>query len=128
MSTVTRSIAIFTLVGLFLQTNCVLVCYGLFFLNQKAIAESACEKKTLDCCGRCFLHKQIASSTDTKPASAEKQLPTKTLEQLLSAMPGLVTNMQHPLLTTNTAHSFTSAPPSFILDGVLRKIDHPPNA
>jgi len=68
MSAATRSIAVLMLVGMFVQINCVFVCYGLFSLNQKAIAETVCEKKTIDCCGHCFLHKKIAATSDTQSA------------------------------------------------------------
>jgi len=128
MSAATRSIAVLMLVGMLVQINGVLVCYGLFFLNQKAIAETVCEKKTMDCCGHCFLHKKIAATTDTQPASSEKQVPAKTLEELLNVMPGLLPDMQHALLTVTTGHIFTSDHSSFLLDGVLRQIDYPPNA
>ncbi len=128
MSKVTRSIAVLMLLGMLVQINCVFVCYGLFFLNQKSIAETVCEKKTMDCCGHCFLHKKIASTTDTHSGSTEKQVPTKTQEELLNAMPGLIPDMQHAPLTASNSHIFTSVHSSFLLDGVFRQIDHPPNA
>jgi hypothetical protein len=128
MSAATRSIAVLMLVGMFLQINSVLAYYGLFYLNQQAIAETLCEKKTIDCCGHCFLHKKIAATNDTQPTSTEKQVPTKTLEKLLNAMPGLLTVIHHAHLTATTGMRFTSEHASFILDGVFRQIDHPPNA
>ncbi len=86
MRTATRSIAVLMLIGMIIQINCVFVCYSLFFLNQKSIAETVCEKKTKDCCGHFFLHKKIAATTDTQSAPTEKQMPTKTQEELLSVM------------------------------------------
>ncbi|MEI7787312.1 MAG: hypothetical protein WCI23_01610 [Chlorobiaceae bacterium] len=128
MRAATRSIAVLMLIGMLLQINGVFVCYGLFFLNQKAIAETVCEKKNMDCCGHCFLHKTIAATSDTKPASSEKQLPTKTLEELFNLMPGLLPDIHHAHVTAAAGHIFTSNLSSFLLDGVLRHIDHPPNA
>jgi len=128
MRNATRSIAVLMLVGMLLQINCVFICYGLFFLNQKAITETVCEKKTMDCCGHCFLHKQIAASTDSQTASTEKQAPTKTLEELLNAMPALLPDMQNVPLTATTAFGFTSSHSSFLLDGIFRQIDQPPKA
>ncbi|MCX6178842.1 MAG: hypothetical protein NT163_05670 [Chlorobiales bacterium] len=127
MNKAIRSIAVLMLFGMLLQINCVFVCYGLFFLNQKAIAENVCEKKTKDCCGQCFLHKKIAVTSDTQSASTEKQVPTKTMVKLLHAMPGLLTNIQHTPLTASSGKRFTSSHASFLLDGVMRQIDYPPN-
>ena len=127
MSAATRSIAVLMLVGMLLQINSVFVCYGLFFLNQKAIAETVCEKKTMDCCGHCFLHKKIAATSETQSAPTEKQVPTKTQEELLNAMPGILADMQHAPVSATNSHIFTSVHSSFLLDGVFRQIDHPPN-
>ena len=128
MSAATRSIAVLMLVGMLIQINCVFVCYGLFFLNQKSIAETVCEKKTMDCCGHCFLHKKIAATSETQSSPTEKQVPTKTQEELLNAMPGILADMQHAPLNASNRHIFTSVPSSFLLDGIFRQIDHPPNA
>ena len=115
------------LVGMLFQINSVFVCYGLFFLNQKSIAETVCEKKTMDCCGHCFLHKKIAATSETQPAPTEKQVPTKTQEELLNAMPGVLADMQPALKTESNSRIFTAVHSSFLLDGVFRQIDHPPN-
>ena len=128
MSAATRSIAVLMIVGMLIQINSVFVCYALFFLNQKAIAETACEKKTMECDGHCFLQKKIAATSETESVPTEKQIPTKTQQELLNAMPGILADLQHAPLTTSNSHIFTFAPSSFLLDGVFRQIDHPPNA
>ncbi len=128
MSTATRSIAVLMLVGMFVQINSILVYYRLFYLNQKAIAETLCEKKTIDCCGQCFLHKKIALATDTQSASTEKSAQPKTLEELLNVAPGLLPETQRIHLPFSTGHTFTTGPASFLLDGIILQIDHPPNA
>ena len=113
MSAATRSIAVLMLVGMLFQINSVFVCYGLFFLNQKSIAETVCEKKTMDCCGHCFLHKKIAATSETQPAPTEKQVPTKTQEELLNAMPGVLADMQPALKTESNSRIFTAVHSSF---------------
>ncbi|NTV46545.1 MAG: hypothetical protein HGB11_08525 [Chlorobiales bacterium] len=123
-----RYIAVLILVGMLLQTNCVCVYYGLFFLNQKAIAESVCEKKTMDCMGHCYLQKKVDASTDSQPASSERQTSTKTLEDLLNTMHGLLPDDELSQMTASTGNRFPSNPASFLPDGVARLIDHPPNA
>ncbi|NTW49746.1 MAG: hypothetical protein HGB19_08490 [Chlorobiales bacterium] len=123
-----RYIAVLMLIGMFLQINCVCVYYGLFSLNQKAIAESVCEKKTMDCSGRCYLQKKIDVSTDSHPATSERQPSTKTLEDLLNTMPGLLPDDQLSQLTSSIGNRFDSGAASFLPDGVTRLIDHPPNA
>ena len=128
MTKATRYIAVLMLVAMLLQINSIFVCYGLFFFNQKAIAEAVCEKKTMDCCGHCFLYKKIVATSDTQSASTEKQVPTKTQEELLNAMPGLLPDMQNAPLAATTGPIFTLSHSSFLLDGVMRQIDYPPNA
>ena len=127
MSTATRFVAVLMLVGMFVQINSVLTYYGLFYLNQRAIAETLCEKKTIDCCGHCFLHKKIASATDTQSPSTEKAAQPKTLKELLSVAPGLLPETQRIHLTFSTGYTFSTGPASFLLDGIIFQIDHPPN-
>jgi hypothetical protein len=76
MSALTRSIPVLMLVGMLLQINSVLVCYELFYLNQKVIAETLCERKITDCSGHCFLLKQIQTTRDSHSAPSEKQAST----------------------------------------------------
>jgi hypothetical protein len=128
MSVQTRSIAVLMLVGMFLQINSALVCFGLFSLNQKVIAETLCERKMTDCCGHCFLLKKINSTNDTQPAPSGKQASTKTLEELLNVMPGLLPDHQHAPLRISIGNSFASAQASRLPDGVKIQIDHPPKA
>ena len=127
MSAATRSIAVLMLVGMLIQINSVFVCYGLFFLNQKSIAETVCEKKTMECDGHCFLQKKIAATSETESVPTEKQIPTNTRQELLNAMPGILAVMQQAPLTETNTRTFTALHSSFLLDGVFRQIDHPPN-
>lgn len=75
--------------GMIAQINCVAVYYGLFAMNREAIAASACEMKTKDCCGHCFLNKKIASAEESRQAPGEKTPPNKTSDHLTDQMPGL---------------------------------------
>jgi len=126
MSVLSRSIAILMLVGMFLQINSVLVCCGLFSLNQKVIAETLCERKMKDCCGNCFLLKKINTTSDTQPAPSGKQASTKMLEELLNVMPGLLPEHQHSPLSISIGNRFDSDQASLLPDGVKIRIDHPP--
>ena len=128
MNAATRYISVLMLVGMLLQINSALVCYGLFSLNQKAIAETLCERKMTDCSGRCFLLKTINTTTDTQPASSGKQTSSKTLEELLNAMPGLLPDLQHALLNLSTGNRFAASLVSSLSDGVPPSIDQPPNS
>jgi hypothetical protein len=128
MASVTRYIAVIMLVGMLLQTNCVGVYYGLFFLNQKAISETVCEKKVANCCGHCYLKKQIDATNDPQPASPERQTSTKTLEDLLNSLSGLLPETDNALPQSSEGNSFTAHPACLLPEGIAQPIDHPPNA
>ena len=123
-----RYIAVLMIIGMLLQINVVLGCYGLYFLNRKAISETVCEKKVRDCCGHCFLRKKIAAATEEPSAPTEKNHPSKNLQEVLDAMPGMLPCMVASTLKIPLNHVYTSLQPLFLLDGVAAKIDHPPNA
>ncbi len=128
MSVLTRSIAVMTLCGILLQISSVLVCFGLFTFNQKVIAETLCERKVTDCCGHCFLLKKINTTNDIQSLPSGKQASTKTLEELLNAMPAILPHLQVAPLRISTYNTFASGRASFFSDGVQVQIDHPPKA
>ncbi|NTV46147.1 MAG: hypothetical protein HGB11_06425 [Chlorobiales bacterium] len=128
MFSAARYIAVLMLTGMLLQINCVFVYYGLFFLNQKAISETVCEKRVMDCCGRCYLQKKIDTAHDPQPASSGQQSSSKTLEDLLNMMHGLLPDSQYSHRASSTGSRFTSGAASFLPDGVMPPIEHPPNA
>ena len=111
-----------------LQINSIFVCFGLFAFNQKVIAETLCERKIKDCCGHCFLLKKINTSNDTQSVPSGKQASTKTLEELLNAMPALLPDFQHTPQSIDTGNRYISGRASFLSDGVKFQIDHPPKA
>lgn len=59
------------LVTFLLNTNYVLMYYGVFKLNQSVLSESVCEKKTAGCNACCYLNKKIEQESDDSKASAE---------------------------------------------------------
>ncbi len=128
MTARTQFIAALMLVGMLLQINSVLVCYALFFLNQKVIAETVCERKMTDCSGHCFLMKNINTNTETQQAPSGKPVSGRTTEVMLDAMPGLLPDGQHSLVTISCEQTFTLGQASFLPDGVKFQIDHPPKA
>lgn len=123
-----RYIAVLMLVVMLLQANSVVVYYGLFLLNRKAITEIMCEKKTMDCCGNCYLQKQIDAAHDPQPSSSPSQPSAKTLDELLKVFHCLLHDDQNALLSSAKGNTFVAHSPCFLSDGVLRPIEHPPNA
>ena len=67
------------LVTFFLNTNYVLMYYGVFKLNQTILTESVCEKKTEGCNACCYLNKKIEQEGSDSKATAEL---VKTKEKL----------------------------------------------
>jgi hypothetical protein len=128
MSAQTRSIAVVMLLGMLLQINSVLICFGLFAFNQKVIAAKLCERKMTDCCGHCFLMKKINTTTDTQSAPSGKQASAKTLEELFNAMPALLPDLHRSPQSASIGKRFASNHASFLPDGVSSRIDHPPKA
>ncbi len=128
MNAVSRFIAVLMLTGMLLQINSVFVCFALFSLNQKAIAATLCERKVKNCCGHCFLLKKINSANDTQLPPTGKQASTKTIEELLNAMPGVLPdNIYAPLIIFDCNRCASQA--IFVLfDGIPCRIDHPPRA
>jgi hypothetical protein len=123
-----RSIVILTILGMFLQINCVLTFYGLFYLNRKAIAESVCEKKTEDCCGHCFLQKKIDAEHDPQPSNSANKTSSRSPEDLLDMMHGLEPENLHPHLASTFRTTVYDYATYDLQTGSLRRIDHPPEA
>jgi hypothetical protein len=121
-------ISIPVLIGMLLQINCVFVYYGLFRINQKAIAENLCEKKTMHCGGHCFLKKKIDAVSDTQQATPEKQSSTKTLEEMLNTMHGLLPDNRQSTLTASAVYRNLHDHAPCLSDGAILPIDQPPEA
>ncbi|MBS1493304.1 MAG: hypothetical protein JST55_07335 [Bacteroidetes bacterium] len=61
----------FMLVIFFLNTNYVMLYYGVFKLNQSDLAATVCEKKKEGCNACCYLNKKIEQESDESKATAE---------------------------------------------------------
>ena len=59
------------LVTFFLNTNYVIMYYGVFKLNQNILAETVCENKTADCKGCCYLKKKIEQESKDEQSASE---------------------------------------------------------
>lgn len=59
------------LVIFFLNTNYVVMYYGVFKLNQSVLAETVCEKTAPGCNACCYLEKKIEQESDESKATAQ---------------------------------------------------------
>ena len=59
------------LVIFFLNTNYVMLYYGIFKLNQSDLAATVCEKKIAECNACCYLNKKLDQQSDETKAPAE---------------------------------------------------------
>lgn len=125
-----RYIVVLTLFAMFVQINCVLACYGLFFLNRKAIAATVCEKKTRNCCGHCFLQKKVAAASDDepRPEDSRQNTATKSLAEQLDMVLGVKPENRHFWNAPVAGRKFTDCPDCNLLGGSSPGIDHPPKA
>ena len=71
LKVVSKILTTVLLLTFFLNTNYVLMYYGVFKLNQTILAETVCEKKTEDCKGCCYLKKQIEQQSKDEQSTAE---------------------------------------------------------
>ncbi|NTU68965.1 MAG: hypothetical protein HGB02_08810 [Chlorobiaceae bacterium] len=124
----TRTIVVLLLAGMMAQISCVQVYRALFAMNRKAIAERLCEKRTRDCCGKCFLQKKVASAHDDREVPAEKTTPLKPVADSQEMMPGMEP-IAHGLVAL--IESITLLPSTggmALAEGHGRPIDHPPDS
>ena len=59
------------LVIFFVNTNYVMLYYGIVKLNQSDLAATVCEKKTAECNACCYLNKKLDQQSDETKAPAE---------------------------------------------------------
>jgi len=101
------------------QVNGTLFSVVLFSLNQREIATQLCERRTADCCGKCYLEKTIAKQdggtdrTAAKVAFAEPNIEATVPSGAL----------MHPPEQKNIFISFAV---SRLLFGFPRPQTHPP--
>ena len=124
-----RHIVVLTLLVMFVQINGVLACYGIFYLNRKAIAEKLCEKKTKNCCGHCFLKKKIAAAADeSRPAESSNQPSTKSFDELRDMTQGIESQSRQGWRAPVADRKFIDCLTCNLRTGALPGIDHPPKA
>ncbi|NTW54471.1 MAG: hypothetical protein HGB15_06895 [Chlorobaculum sp.] len=129
MGSFKRHIVVLTLLAMFVQINGVLACYGIFYLNRKAIAEKLCEKKTKNCCGHCFLQKKVAAaSEESRPEESGNQPPPKSLEELLDFAQGIEPESRQGWNAPVFGRKFIDCFTCNLRTGALPGIDHPPKA
>lgn len=127
MRSSSRIITILLLTGMMTQINYVATCYLLFSLNRKAIAEKLCEKKTRNCCGKCFLNKKIAA-VEEKPVSRSENSSAntpsypKTQKPVEAISPSPVHSVLLPAVRTGSNTTFCCFP----IDGYYRLVYIPP--
>jgi hypothetical protein len=128
MASRTRSLVILLLAGMMAQISCVQVYRVLFAMNRKAISERLCEKRTRDCCGKCFLQKKIASAQDAVGETpAEKSTSTKTPIDPPELMPGLEPNVNRLEVLIESRTIPASVQSVALPEGHDLPIDHPPD-
>lgn len=70
-STLSKIFTGFMLIIFFLNTNYVMLYYGVFKLNQSVLAETVCEKTAPGCNACCYLNKKIEQESDDSKATAQ---------------------------------------------------------
>jgi hypothetical protein len=128
MDSFKRHIVVMTLFAMFVQINGVLACYGLFYFNQKSIAETVCEKKTRNCCGHCFLKKKIAEASGSRPEDSRKHPAAKSIDEPLSVMLGIKPDSQHSPRVPVAGRKYSDCLNCTLCTGSSPGIDHPPKA
>jgi hypothetical protein len=126
MDSFKRHIVVLTLLAMFVQINGVLACYGIFYLNQKAIAEKLCEKKTKNCCGHCFLKKKIAATSEDSHSADTSKPSSKSLDELQEMAQGIEQKVPKLWNVSASSLKFADHTNYTLRVGALPGIDHPP--
>lgn len=127
MSSIKRHIVVMVLVCMSVQINSILACYGLFFMNRQSIAAAACEKKTRQCCGKCFLQKKVAAASESRHEDPQKPVLPKSHEEL----PGIeqqIVKDHHLHDDTVCGLHYSDVMNYSLRQGSLPGIDHPPKS
>ncbi|MCB0723507.1 MAG: hypothetical protein KDC73_02305 [Ignavibacteriae bacterium] len=125
--TALNSIAIVMVVMLFLQTNYLLVFYGLFQLNRKALTEEVCEKKVEGCNACCYLNKKMNEDEQNSQTAPDPVRKPATKENIkLSEYVVNFINLAN--ISYNDLLNYTRISESLYSSGYFGSIDHPPKA
>ena len=122
-----RSMVVLLLAGMMAQVGSVQLYRALFAMNQKAIAERLCERRTKHCNGKCFLKKKIASAVESRETPAEKAPSPKSSPESPEFMPALEPDAQR-VEAQLEIHSLPELCCALALpEGHTLPIDHPPD-
>ena len=69
-----------------LQMNGALVSLALFTCNQHAIAERECERRTPNCCGKCYLAKNLAKQDEGSSQAGNSNQKISIVEPIIEAI------------------------------------------
>lgn len=114
------------LVGmLFLQTNYLLVFYGLFQLNRDALTEEVCEQVVVECNACCYLDKQMNAEEQDANSNAEpvRKNVTRDKINLSDFLLAYISLAGSSGLNQMNYLQFTE---SLYQSSYLSSIDHPP--
>lgn len=117
--------SIIMVIMLFLQTNYLLVYYGLFQLNRKALTEEVCEKKVEGCNACCYLNKKMNEderNSQTAPDPVRKPVTKENIK--LSEY--VVTYINLANISYSDLLKYTHSTESLYTSGYANTIDHPP--
>ncbi|HZV13565.1 MAG TPA: hypothetical protein VFA55_10150 [Candidatus Kapabacteria bacterium] len=101
------------------QVNGTLFSVVLFTMNQRQIAAQLCERRTADCCGKCYLEKTIAKQDGGADRAAAKLV---IVEPNIEAVIPSYTALHSP----EQKNSFIPFVASRLLSGFPRPQTHPP--
>lgn len=114
-----RILHIALVVAIAVQVNGTLFSVVLFTLNQRQIAEQLCERRTADCCGKCYLEKTIAKQDGGADRAATKLV---IVEPNIEATVPSYTHLQKPV--SRSVYFTTGNYPT--LSGFLSSAKQPP--
>jgi len=80
-----RILYIMVLAALVVQINGTMFSYVLFECNRHNIAANECERRTPDCCGKCYLTKNLNKQDDNSNTTTKVELADPVVEATIPA-------------------------------------------
>ena len=114
------------LIGMmFMQTNYLLVYYGLFQLNRDALADEVCEEVVVDCNACCYLNKQMNEEEQNANSSAEPVRKNVTRDKI-NLSDYLLTQIDLACASGLDHLKYSQFSSTLYQSLYLNSIDHPP--
>lgn len=110
---------------LFLQTNYLLVFYGLFQLNREALTEEVCEQVVVECNACCYLDKQMNAEEQDTNSSAEPVRKNVTRDKI-NISDYLLTQIDLACSSGLDYLKYSQFSETLYQSSYLSSIDHPP--